>query len=119
MALTKITNQKGISLLEVIVAMFFFAMITMGANTLMVGAVRANVVMKNTSQATQIANQMMDNLRSKPYAAIANDNVTVNSKYNCEWTVNEANNMKKIILKVKWPVGNKNRQVEVSTLVAK
>jgi Tfp pilus assembly protein PilV len=118
MKLTPITNQQGISLLEIMVAMFFFAMITMGANTLMVGAVRANVMIKNTNQATQIANRMMDDLRSKPYASISNDTRTVNSKYNCEWTVNEANNMKKIILKVKWPSGKVDRQVEVSTLVA-
>ena len=119
MTLTKITNQKGMSLMEVMVAMVFFAMITMSANTFLVGIVRANVSMKNTTQATQVGNQILDNIRAKNYDNIQNGSSTVDSKYDCEWEINEASNMKKIFVTVNWPFGEKNHKVQLSTIVAK
>ncbi len=116
---TKITNQKGMSLLEVMVAMVFFAMITMSANTFLVGIVRANAAMKNTTQATQVGNQVLDNIREKAYNSIQDGSSLIDSKYNCEWEVNEAGNMKKIFVTVAWPFGNKNHEVKLSTIVAK
>ena len=114
-----VKNEKGISLLEVMVAMVFFAMITMSANTFLVGIVKANVITKNTSQATQVGNQMLDQIRAKNYENIDDDNMTLNSKYNCEWEVNEASNMKTIMLTVSWPQGDKNHEINLSTIVAK
>ena len=112
-------NEKGISLLEVIVAMLFFAMITMSANTFLVAVVRANVAMKNTTQATQFGNQILDNIRTKSYEDIEDGTQVLNEKYNCQWDVNEAGNMKKILLTVTWPIGNTNHNVKLSTIVAK
>lgn len=119
MILKKMKNEKGISLLEVMVAMVFFAMITMSANMFMVGIVRANVATKNVSRATQVGNQILDNIRVKDYSTIGNNTQTIDSKYHCEWQVNEANNMKKILLTIKWPLDTKNHKIELSTLVAK
>ncbi len=112
-------NEKGISLLEVMVAMVFFAMITMFANTMMVGVVKANVSMKNTTQATQFGNQMLDNIRAKNYDDIQDGSSLIAGKYDCTWTVNEASNMKKVFVTVNWPFGSKNHKVNLSTIVAK
>ena len=111
-------NEKGISLLEVIVAMLFFAMITMSANTFLVAVVRANVAMKNTTQATQFGNQILDNIRTKSYEDIEDGTQVLNEKYTCNWEVNEASNMKKIFLTVSWPMGGKDHNVRLSTIVA-
>ena len=111
-------NEKGISLLEVIVAMLFFAMITMSANTFLVGIVRANVSMKNTTQATQLGNRILDNIRAKSYNDIQDGSTIIDSKYNCEWKVSEAGNMKKIFVTIDWPFGKKNHKVKLSTIVA-
>ena len=111
-------NEKGMSLLEVIVAMLFFAMITMSANTFLVGIVRANVSMKNTTQATQVGNQILDNIRTKSYENIQDGSMIIDSKYNCTWNINEAGNMKKVLVTVNWPFGNKNHKVNLSTIVA-
>jgi Tfp pilus assembly protein PilV len=111
-------NEKGISLLEVIVAMLFFAMITMSANTFLVGIVRANASMKHTTQATQAGNRILDNIRAKSYDDIQDGSTVINSKYTCTWTVNEASNMKKILVTVDWPFGSKTHKVNLSTIVA-
>ena len=114
-----LTNEEGISFLEVIVAMLFFAIITMSANTFLVAVVRANVSMKNTTQATQFGNQILDNIRTKSYDDIQDGSQILNEKYNCQWQVNEAGNMKKILLTVTWPFGDTNRNINLSTIVAK
>lgn len=116
---TNMKKEKGMSLLEVIVAMLFFAVITMSANIFLVGIIRANVSMKNTTQATQYGNQILDNIRAKTYDDIQDGQKIMDSKYNCQWEVNEASNMKKISLTVSWPTGNRDHKVKLSTIVAK
>ncbi len=113
-----VKNEKGISLLEIMVSMVFFAMITMSANTMLVGIVHANQAMKNTTQATQIGNQLLDELRSATYASLDDANKTVDSKYFCDWNITEANSMKKINLTIEWPLQTKKHKVKLSTIVA-
>jgi Tfp pilus assembly protein PilV len=119
MSLQNVKNEKGISLLEVMVAMVFFTMITMFANTMLVGVVKANVSMKHTTQATQFGNQVLDNIRAKNYNEIQDGSSIIAGKYNCTWQVNEASNMKRVFVTVTWPFGEKNRTINLSTIVAK
>lgn len=116
-------NQKGMTLLEVVIAMFLFAMIVTTSNAFLVGFIKANASVKEMTKATQLGNEILESLRMTPYDAIVADTDTLEDKYKCSYLVNETkidtnSIMKEITLAISWPADRPSHKIELSTIIS-
>ena len=113
-------NEKGLTLLETLVAMVILGMVVLTANSFLIGFVNANKSIKNISQATQIGDKVMERIRKTSYESITGEIDTLDSEFHCQWNVSEdtISNMKVISLTVAWPLNSLNHEIQLSTIIA-
>lgn len=112
-------NNKGITLVEIIVAMVILGLVVTGLNLVIVNMIDSNVAAKELSAATAIGNQQLDQIRQEDYGNIKSGSDVVEDKYLRSWTVTNDGNMKNITLRVIWPLSTGKRSIELSTTVSK
>lgn len=114
-----VKNEKGITLLETLVAMVIFSSVALSANSFLIGFVGANKSIENLSKATEIGNKVLENLRTKSYDSIKDDGNVINKKYKCTWKVEDNTSMKQITLTIAWPINKLDHSIKLSTIIAK
>jgi general secretion pathway protein I len=113
-------RTRGFSLLEVLSAMTLFALVASGVGALAVGSLRHSITNRHGTAAAMLAQQQLEDLRSRAYADIlpTSSSVTVSGQsYGISTAVlddNPAANMKKITVTVTWqgPEGSKSYAVQ-------
>jgi len=80
-------NEKGSSLIEVIMAMVILAMLVAGLNSFLVTMINSNARAKDNSVATASGSALLEKFRTVDYGAILTGTDVVNNKYVRAWTV--------------------------------
>lgn len=117
-------TQSGFSLIEVLVSMVIFSIVSLAISSLMVGSMAQ--ISKNAlaSEAVALAQRQMEDLRNISFVDIQNDSYSAssakgNTTFTVSWVV--ANNTpavgaKKINLSVNWMHKGAPQQYEVETV---
>ena len=121
-------NQKGFTLLEVMIAVFLLAVAIMGAASLTTSVIKGNSFSQTLTTATTLAKDKMEELKATDYTALPSGTVTdyakadgtvqpsaTGSYYSRQWTAPGTTNTKTITVTVTWPT---NRTVELKTIRA-
>ncbi|MFP4164227.1 MAG: prepilin-type N-terminal cleavage/methylation domain-containing protein [Chitinispirillaceae bacterium] len=114
-----IKDNRGITLVEIIVAMVILGLVVTGLNLVIVNMIDSNVAAKEISAATAAGNQMLDQIRQQDYADVVSGSDVVEDKYLRSWTVTDDGRMKNVTLRVLWPLSSGKRSVELSTTISK
>ena len=114
-------NNKGMTLLEILVAMVLFATVVMCANSFMISFIQNKKSIKTFTQATALGNKMLDSIRTLPYSALQSSETLVDSTFNCSWqiTPNAVIEMKVVNLTVEWFTGQRRHTVNLSTNISR
>ena len=108
-------NNKGITLIEVITAMVLLVFIVTSANTFLVNSVKTKSSITSVSEATNLGNNILELVRTKPYTLISDTSFT-SDNYHCELSVDEEENMKSVSLQVSWNA--KSHSIELNSIIA-
>ena len=111
-------SQEGVTLAELIIAMFIFTVVAIGLNAYLFSAVRSNVSSKQLSAATAVGNKVLEQLRMTPYDSIYADSDTVDGQYVCTWTLDTDTEKKAIQLSVAWPPATAAHEIFLHTIIA-
>ncbi len=115
----KSESCKGVTLVEVLVAMVILGLVVTGLNLVIMNMINTNVAAKEVSAATAAGNQLLDQLRQKEYSQIVSGSDVVENRFLRTWTVTNSNSMKSVTLRVLWPLTSGNKSVEMSTIVSR
>jgi Tfp pilus assembly protein PilV len=107
-------SEKGISLIEIMASMVVFALGLLMLIPMMIASINANEFANDLSDATLLAQQKLEELRSASVLSSGND--IVDSK-NRTWTVVDiAANLKRVTVSVNWyDVGNRLHHIQTIT----
>jgi len=115
-------KREGFSIVECLVGMFVLMVITLTSSGFLLNFTKANVSLKDVSQATTIGTTAMEKLRSLSYNILTNGCDTIDNKFKCSWLVSTQSAMKVINLTVQWPLSPKkseiNHSIQLSTIKA-
>ncbi|MFP4013140.1 MAG: prepilin-type N-terminal cleavage/methylation domain-containing protein [Chitinispirillaceae bacterium] len=115
----ELKDCRGITLVEIIVAMVILGLVVTGLNLVIVNMIDSNVAAKELSAATAAGNQLLDQIRQKDYGDIVSGSDVLEDRFLRTWTVTNNGNMKNITLRVVWPLSTGKRSIELSTTVSK
>lgn len=112
-------NEKGFSLLEVVVTMAILSYAILGVISMQFAAMRANSYSGSLTEATNYASDRMERLMSVNYASLA-DGTDTEGDYSLSWDVKEdetegsvADNTKTVVLSVTWTQRGKQRTLQM------
>ncbi|MBW1781906.1 MAG: type IV pilus modification protein PilV [Deltaproteobacteria bacterium] len=119
-------KDNGFTLLEVLIAILVLSVGLLGMASLTVGIINANRFSNDTTTATTLAQDKMEDIRRVGYAsAVSETKATMtspNSDYKREVTVTDdspATGMKSVSVKVYWGGGSKeDHNIELKTILA-
>ncbi|MGE0684195.1 MAG: prepilin-type N-terminal cleavage/methylation domain-containing protein [Candidatus Binatia bacterium] len=118
--------DAGFSLIEVLVAMVIFAIVSLATTNLMVGSTA--MVSRNdaTSQAINFAQMIMENLRNIPFDEMESGSDTLTNaqgrEFSVAWDVAEdapADGMNTVNVSVSWDEKGTTKQYEIDNILAK
>ena len=112
-------NEKGSSLIEVVIAMLVLALLVTGLNACVVNIINSNISSKEISSASTAGYELLDKLRRTSYSSVVTSSDVVRSRYLRSWSVTDNGIQKKISVVVSWPVVNPKHSVELSTIIAR
>lgn len=114
-------NNKGFSLLEVLIGLVILAIGLLAIAGMQITAIKGNYFSSSLTQATILAQDKMEELKNLPYASLSSgtDTKTVSGTiFTRQFTVvNTTNTMKTITVTVQWTDGG-NRSISLSTIRA-
>ena len=133
-----IGNEKGMSLVEILVGMTVFAIGLLGLSHSMFGVMHANITSKNTVKATNLAHQRIENIMSsirydsinttnfpnEDYGQIGGGAVEY-KKFKRSIAIADSTNalgnsvLKEITVKVEWVQQGGTRNVELSSSISR
>lgn len=123
-------NQKGFSLLEVMIALGILAIGLLGVAPLTTLSVKVNANTNHLTEAYQIAQAEMEKLEIAPWVSVLNGSSITASKtevvFTNSWAVTTMGNLKDITLTTSWVDGTNpetnqpiTRLVELKTKIAR
>jgi prepilin-type N-terminal cleavage/methylation domain-containing protein len=115
----KNNSSGGFTLPEVIIGMFILSIVLLTMNIGLSSFIKSNVSSKELLAATSIGNQLLEQMRLKPYNQIIASSDLVGSKYYRCWTVNTDSEKKTIALSVSWPQSTGSHHIELTTIISK
>jgi Tfp pilus assembly protein PilV len=66
-AFSRVLDQTGAYMLQVLVALFLFSIAMLGLQALGLAAIRGNIVSRNLTEATVVAQQGVENIKSQDF----------------------------------------------------
>ncbi|MEA3297422.1 MAG: prepilin-type N-terminal cleavage/methylation domain-containing protein [candidate division Zixibacteria bacterium] len=97
---TKVTNQNGITLLEVMIAMIILSMSLLLLLNMAMVALDGNDWSQNTTQATQLIQEKLEQLRTSAAPTSGSDS---SSDFSRSWTVTDVgNHLRQVDVQVVW-----------------
>ncbi|MDG5813552.1 prepilin-type N-terminal cleavage/methylation domain-containing protein [Chitinispirillales bacterium ANBcel5] len=112
-------NNRGSSMVEVIVAMFILALLITGLNASVVHLVNSNLASKEISEATAMGNKILERLRREEYGNVVSGFDTIDDKFIRSWTVTDESHLRRVQLHVEWPSMGGRRQISMSTIISR
>ena len=115
------TEQRGSSLIEVIIAMLILALIVVGLNAGVVSLIKSNINSKELNAATSAGYQLFEEFRRDDYNTMVSTGSsvdTVRSRYIRDWRMTTDASKTKIDLNIRWPLVTENHQIFLSTIIA-
>ncbi len=123
-------NQKGYSLLEVMVGLVILAIGLLGVASLATTSVGVNANANHLTEAINIGQAEMEKLKITPWGTLANGSSSVTSKtgkvFTNFWSVTTTGNLKYVSLTTSWVDGTNpgtnqpiTHMVELNTKIAK
>ena len=113
-------NQKGFTLVEIMVAISIIAIGLLGLVSVTVMVIKGNTFSKTMTTATTLANDKMEQLKKTGYASLASGADTAQSIYTRTWTVTQdspAAGMKTVVVTVQWTWEGVAHNVTVRSLI--
>jgi len=115
-------NQKGFSLVETTIAMSLLVIAILGIAAVIVMMISGNDFSRRTTVAATMAKDKIEEIKNTAYQQVATGGPeTITSTYTREWTVTSDvpdQNMKTVVVTVKWPWQGKERSVSLKTIIA-
>lgn len=119
-------KKSGFSIIELLIAIVFLAVITSAILPLFTRAISANKESKNKLYAYQAANAEIENLRSTSFANLTSYNFSVPNIPDAQGTVSLSNiidgsprtGILKATVSVSWPYKQKNENITLVTYIA-
>lgn len=116
--MNNIKNQKGGTLIEVIVAMLILALLVTGLNACVLTLINSNLSSKDLSTATSNAYSLIEELKRKNYSSIVSNSDIIKNRFVRTWTVTTEMSQKKINVTVSWPQTSMKHKIQMSTIIA-
>ncbi len=120
MTVSGLHNQKGFTLVEIMVAISIIAIGLLGLVSVTVMVIKGNTFSKTMTTATTLANDKMEQLKKTGYASLASGADTAQSIYTRTWTVTQdspAAGMKTVVVTVQWTWEGVAHNVTVRSLI--
>jgi type IV pilus assembly protein PilV len=98
-------NQRGFSLVEVLISMLIMGVGLLGMNSMIVSVMRATAQSKEISTATVLLQDKMENLKNTSVSVLTpgKDSRTMgNITYLRQWVISTVGNLKTITVTVNW-----------------
>ena len=112
-------NEKGFSLMEVMIALLILAVGLLAVAGLMTMTIKTNAYGNHLTEASTFAQAKMEEFRSA-HSAVGNGSDTVDSgtgvRFTRRWSVTANGEMKNITVTVEW-VDRINHSIELSTII--
>ncbi|MEA1970236.1 MAG: prepilin-type N-terminal cleavage/methylation domain-containing protein [Thermodesulfobacteriota bacterium] len=118
----KFSNDKGFTLIEVMIAIFILVVGLLGVAGVAVTVINGNAFSKEITTATTLAQDKMEELKNTRYSNITSGSDTQDSFYTRTWTStpdSPAADMKTIDVTVQFPWKGATHNVTLNTIVAK
>lgn len=119
-------HEAGFSLIEVLVAMVIFALVSLATTNLMVASTSAVAQNDATSQAINFAQMTMENLRNTPFSEMESGEDTFTDdqgkQFSVEWEVVEdapGEEMNTVNVSVFWDEKGTTKQYEIDNILTK
>ena len=102
-------NERGLSLLEVMIGLLFMAIVLLGAAAMMASAIQTNVQASHLTEAYQIAQAEMEGLKLLPWSLLSSGSHSRELRgitFTSSWTVlSTVGRIKDVNLVVAWAEG--------------
>lgn len=112
----KAENEKGFSLIEIMISLSIFAVGILAISSLQIGSINTNAKARRTVEAVAIAQEQVETLMTSNYADVNTTGpITLNTPYRVSWTVAApVLNTKDVALVVSWPEGTQTRSIAMN-----
>ena len=121
MTVSGLHNNKGFTLVEIMIAISILAIALLGLASVTVVIIKSNTFSKTMTTATTLANDKMEQLKKTSYAGLASGTDTLESIYTRTWTVTQnspATGMNTVVVTVQWNWQGVARNVTINSIIA-
>jgi len=116
----KKSNQKGFSLIEILIAITVFAIGILAVGNMQIAAIKGNYFANDLTKAATLAQDSMEKLIGLSYTDLGNATAT-DGRYNISWNIatdRPINNTKKIRVIVTWTDKGTPKEVKITSMKA-
>jgi type IV pilus modification protein PilV len=116
----KKSNQKGFSLIEILIAITVFAIGILAVAGMQITAIKGNSFANDLTKATTLAQDRMEKLISLPYIDLEDANAT-EGRYNISCNIDTdypINNTKEIRVIIRWTDKGAQKRVSITSMKA-
>lgn len=116
--LKKMMRQtRGFTIVEVMIAILIFSVGILAAATMQISAIKGNQIGIEVTQATFLAQDMLEQLKNSDDISTVADGSDVVGIYNRSWTLTAATGAARTAtVDVSWTVNGKNHNVSLTTI---